>query len=219
MARKQGTIKSFIELWGNHEELYISIFTEALEQIEITEKQSLNENIISEALCPILNQISFQKKAKTPDWEKPIQPILENELKGGKKNKRPDFTCSLVNKFADCQEMHEISFQIECKKLGENKGTWNLNKNYVNDGILRFDSKEHEYGKRALSGMMVGYMIDMTPDKILDDVNNNISGNLSKLKFLFTKKVVSFEQQLTRNNIEPKKFKIIHNWVDLRKFK
>ena len=45
MARKIGTIKSFLLLWMEHEKLYCSIFDEALQQLEINEKQRKNEDI------------------------------------------------------------------------------------------------------------------------------------------------------------------------------
>ncbi len=218
MARKNGTIKSFMPLWMKHEKLYCSIFLEALQQLEINDEQRNGEDAISEALCPILKKLCFshENDVRTPDWEKSIQPVKTDELKGGKIRKRPDFTCNFLNSLADSPDMYEIPFHIECKRLGQKKDSWNLNKNYVTYGIKRFDSREHEYGKRAPSGMMIGYIINMEQTAILNAVNEHLSKDIPNLCLAFKQKVVSCEQNFTRKHVEPSKFKITHLWADLR---
>ena len=219
MARKTGAVKSFIVLWERHEKLYYSIFYEALKRLEINDVQRKDEDAISEALCPVLNDVCFEhsQDVRVPDWEKPIQPALKEELKGGKTRKRPDFSCNFVNSLANSSDMYTIPFHVECKRLGETVGSWNLNKNYVINGITRFDCKTHEYGKRAPSGMMIGYIVNMEPALILDNVNKYLPEKLQKLHFVFMKKVVSYEQKLNRKKMKPEKFNLFHLWVDLRK--
>jgi len=218
MARKMGAVKTFIDLWQNHENIYYSIFYEALTRLEINEKQRKDEDAISEALCPILREVCFEHKEdiKLPAWENPIQPVKGSELKGGKSRNRPDFSCNLVNSLADCSEVYEIPFHIECKRLGKTKGSWNLNRNYVTSGIGRFESESHEYGKRAPSGMMIGYIVSMEPDSILEKVNEHLPALLPQLCFSFTRKNSLCEQALERKNIDPKAFKLLHLWSDLR---
>ena len=218
MARKIGTIKSFLLLWMKHEKLYCSIFYEALQQLEINEDQRNNEDAISEALCPVLREVCFkdERDIKTPDWEKPIQPATTDELKGGKINKRPDFTCNFLNSLAASPETYEIPFHVECKRLGKTAGSPALNKKYITNGINRFDCKTHEYGKRAPSGMMIGYIINMEQTAILEAVNKYMPDERLELKFDFTQKVVSCEKSLNRKHVNPSEFKIIHLWADLR---
>lgn len=218
MARKIGTIKTFLSLWMAHEKLYYSIFYDALEQLTITDTQRHDEDAISEALCPILKKICFESvlDVRTPDWEKPNQPSITEELKGGKIRKRPDFTCNFLNSFADCPEMYEIPFHVECKRLGKTVGSWNLNRNYVTNGIKRFDCHDHEYGKRAPSGMMLGYMVNMQQTAILDVVNKQLYSQLPELNFSFTQKVVSCEQKFIRKKVGPERFKLVHLWSDLK---
>ena len=153
MARRSGTVETFIALWQRHENLYYSIFYEALILLVINEEQRKDEDAISEVLCPILNTVCFEheRDITPPVWESPIQPVINEELKGGKIRKRPDFTCTCINSFANSSEMYAIPFHVECKRLGTTIGSWNLIKNYVKNGIKRFDSSEHEYGKRAPS--------------------------------------------------------------------
>ena len=98
------------------------------------------------------------REIRPPDWEKPIQPIINTEIKGGKIKKRPDFTCNLCNTITESPDNYVLPFHVECKRLGKpTSPAWILNKNYVENGIKRFDSSEHEYGKRANSGLMIGY--------------------------------------------------------------
>lgn len=220
MARKKGTIKSFAELWKCHENLYKTIFCEALKRLKISQEQSNDEDAISEALCPVLNSVCFEHEndVAPPSWEKPIQPVTKEELTGGKRRKRPDFTCNLINKSPNSSaETYIIPFHVECKRLGKTKGSWNLNENYVIDGIDRFDSNSHEYGKRAHSGMMIGYIVNMEANDILDKVNEHISTKFQKLTFLFTNKVSTFKQKLRRMEVEPKEFTLIHLWANLTK--
>lgn len=220
MARHPTSIGGFHKLWERHEKLYHSIFFDALNLLKISDKQRKNEDDISEALCPVLRRVCFGHPAKPsiPKWELPIAPTTDNELIGGKNRKRPDFTCSLINSFAQSDDMYEISLQIECKRLGEKKGSWDLNKNYVQNGIRRFDSLTHEYGKRAPSGIMIGYIIDSKRIDILSVVNMHIKTiQIENLKFDFTVPVTSYNSIFNRKVVEPKSFRIVHLWADFRK--
>ena len=221
-------IPPFAGLWKKHETLYTGIFIMALQRLSEGKCDKTNENIISEQLRSILNAVCFEEsrnnncEIRTPDWEKPIHPVTDSELKGGKVKNIPDFTCELINPFADCPSEHEISFHVECKRLGfPTSATWILNKNYVTNGIKRFDCRSHEYGKRASSGMMVGYIISMFPEKILDEVNTCQEQHCPynpAVEFKCVKENVrQYRQKLNRNNLKPEMFKLIHLWVDLRR--
>ncbi|HAO20088.1 MAG TPA: hypothetical protein DCQ37_06100 [Desulfobacteraceae bacterium] len=224
---------SLAELWKQHETLYVYIFSIALTQL--TKRNCLlnDEDKISEKLCPILNDVCFEESQKRkknqqkdceirrPEWQGPIPPVTDNELKGGKANKRPDFMCKYYNTDASCSEDYEISLHIECKLLGNpTSKNWILNKEYVIDGIKRFDSKSHEYGKRAFSGLMIGYIISMKPEQIVNEVNDHQQKQFPDnplLSFQFDNPPVFKEnQQLNRKNVKPSSFQLIHLWVDLR---
>lgn len=217
MARKVLKIGSFAQLWQRHEDLYQTLFSDALGMLNITDEQRKDEDAISEALCPILRQTCFnhKDKPKTPEWERPVAPAINKELKGGKVRKRPDFTCTLINTFADSSEMYEISLHVECKRLGAKKGSWDLNKNYVENGVKRFDCNTHEYGKRAPSGMMIGYIVNSNVNDVLNDVNSHLPVTISALRFLFATPVDNCNSMLSRSHVVPKHFNLIHIWVDL----
>ena len=209
MARKTSTIATFDQLWHRHETLYRTIFIEALKLLEITDEQRKNEDAISEALCPSLQLVCFFHKSKPalPQWERPLCPVTNTDLKGGKVRKRPDFTCSLVNTFAQTPERHEISLHIECKRLGAKLGVWDLNRNYIENGVKRFDSHTHEYGKRAASGIMIGYIVNSEKNDILCAVNKHLSHlEIPDIAFVFMEKVESCEVAVNRRIVAPRDF-------------
>ncbi len=215
------------ELWKRHEKLYVDIFFIALARLAKKERSLGNEDTISEQLCLVLNNVCFEEGQKrgceirTPDWETPIPPVTGSELKGGKKRNRPDFTCKYSDPLATCAEEYEIAFHVECKLLGNpTSGRWKINKNYVTEGIKRFDCRIKEYGKRAFSGLMIGYIIGMEPQQIIIEVNKFQQEQLPHnpaLSFQFDNPPVFKENQnLNRKNVKPKSFRLIHLWVDLR---
>ncbi len=225
MARRP--LSHFIALWNRHILLYSEVFSAALQELSESASISGDEDAISEILCSILNRVCFNfgksrnQELQTPYWEAPIQPVSEEGLKGGKIKKRPDFTCKCINPWATSPEKYEISLHVECKRLGyPTSSTWILNKNYVKNGIKRFDSKIHEYGKRAGSGMMIGYIIGMTPQEIESEVNDYQKKHASEytdIRFLFdTTTLFNTRQDIKRKNVMPARFELIHLWVDLR---
>jgi hypothetical protein len=220
-------VPPFGELWQNHETLYVDIFIMALARLADQGCPAAHEDYISEQLCPILTRVCFEEsrrnagsEIRTPDWEKPLQPVNKKELKGGKKRKRPDFTCKLVNTLAEGPDDYEIGLHVECKRLGAPTGKkWNLNKNYVTEGIQRFDSRSHEYGKRAPSGMMLGYISSMTHDEILGEVHTHQQKRCPENPPIQLEcereNIRKYGQDLRRLNVIPREFRLIHLWVDL----
>ncbi len=224
MARH--TFPSFSALWQRHECLYVEIFSAALIELAQNNVVSGDEDVISEMLTPILNHVCFvlsqsrNVDVRAPTWEGPIQPVTEGELKGGKVRKRPDFTCKCVNPFAAVAEEHEISLHVECKRLGSpTSSSWNLNENYVKNGIARFDSSTYEYGKRASSGMMIGYIVSMTPTTVLKEVNNHQERLLPAYPCIVFEskpsKLFQAKQNVQRSHVLPRKFVITHLWLNL----
>jgi len=216
-----------IDLWRRHESLYIEVFSLALEELSGRASVDGDENAISESLCPTLHKVCFNMfrdgrgEVREPACEHPIQPILDEELTGGKKRKRPDFTCSCYNRFASGPDEYKIPFHIECKLLGNpTSPSWILNKNYVVEGMKRFDCPKHEYGKRASSGMMIGYIISLSPDDIVIQVNGYKKRHLASFPDItFTRNrghVQQAKQSIIRRHVAPANFHLTHIWADLR---
>lgn len=226
MAR-QNSFPSYSRIWNQYVSIYQLAFTRSLQKLALEKRSWRDEPEVTEFLASLLNTACFELRPefpeediRTPFWEGSLQPRSKEELTGGKKQKRPDFTCNIYNPHAESPELSEIPLHIECKLLGEpTSPTWILNRNYVTDGIRRFDSSTHGYGKRATTGMMVGYVISMTPPQILSEVNSHLEthcNHLSALQFKFGSKVVECLQIVQRKVVEPINFELIHIWVDLR---
>ncbi len=221
-------LPEFHEIWLKHEDMYLRVFWLSLRNLAGRKRLVGDENKINELLYTITRKVCFEIEKKEnweiayPCYELPKQPANERELTGGNKGKRPDFSCKFKNSFAESAEDGEIFFYVECKLIGKAESSNPLNKKYVAEGIKRFVSKTHEYGKRAPSGLMIGYMINMTPQTIQDDINTHIRKVLRgnpEIGFAFSdNEVISkTEQKLIRSEVLPKNFKLLHLWVDLRK--
>jgi hypothetical protein len=209
MSRKTTPFGISTDLWQRHRERYMKIFCRALNLLEIDDEQRKDEDIISEKLFPILRHICRidGKGAALPNWELPIHH----------NHKRPDFTCALINVNADSDDMYEIPLHIECKRLGEKpSSTWNLNKNYVENGIKRYDDNEYDYGKNAPSGIMIGYIVSSRKMNILNEVNNYLPKEIGPLKFVSPEKLEIYESKYQRKLTTPFDFTLHHIWVDLR---
>lgn len=212
----------FNKLWQRHVGLYEEVFKCSLKRL--SQDNSLRgketEDQISIFLWGELSTICQERAArcneeiKVPIFQFPIQNIVRAQTHGANSLKKPDFTCS----FYDADEGKSIDLHIECKKLGTpSSPSWVFNKNYVREGIVRFDSKEHQYSVPAVSGMMIGYIISMSPQDILTEVNQVING-YSKLRFNFKAgPVFRTQQALKRKNVEPENLNLIHLWVELKK--
>ncbi len=222
MARQP--LPAFATLWQRHETIYCEVFSTSLQKLA-SEPVSGDENAISKRLCPILNRVCFaisqsrNREVRTPTWEGPIQPVSEAELEA--EPKRPDFTCKLSNRYATSAEEFEVPFHVECKRLGfPTSSSWILNKNYVTKGMKRFDCDSHQYGERAPSGIMIGYIIDMEPPDILKEVNQYKHKHLTYFPdiSMVIKEGTVFRnrQNLKREYVAPKEFDLTHLWVDLR---
>jgi len=216
MARRNKDLPGRVRIWSRFVALYIEIFCQALELLQITDEMKKNESRISEELCPKLQGICFNNKDKpeTPRWEQPKMPITQDEVAKANNAKRPDFTCSFVDTSAETPEMHEVSLHIECKRLGIKTSSWNLNKNYIDNGINRFDSLTHEYGKRANDGIMIGYIVSSTKLTIQQEINRSLPGNIEQLKFKGKSKIEKVITHFTRKNVKPLDFTLHHIWAD-----
>ncbi|MBN2093608.1 hypothetical protein JW964_28560 [candidate division KSB1 bacterium] len=149
-------------------------------------------------------------------------PVDELAEPDPRENKLPDFQWHFIDHTADAAYC-ACHFVVECKRLGKpSSPTWNLNQNYVKNGINRFISPEHGYGKGDDTCGMIGYVQSMSFGEILDEINTEIKINAEEISTLVPPKsgwtesgVSEIEQMLTRVfQISP--FVLWHLWIDLR---
>jgi hypothetical protein len=101
-------------------------------------------------------------------------------------------------------------FHIECKRIGGGQ----LNADYVDDGIHRFVSQGHRYGKDVAEGAMVGYVIEGEPSDALSGVNQRaaIAGLPAVVLISNTARVSILENTLERS-FPKSPFTLRHAWV------
>ena len=216
MSRKNTPIPNSAKTWPKFVKLRIEIFCKALDALIITDDIINKEDEISKVLNPKLLTVCRKLKLKVgiPVWDSKNRPSNDNDIKSPSANTRPDFTCNHYDTNAKCNELYEINLHIECKRIGNNNPKWNLNMNYITDGIDRFDSLEHRYGKYAYDGIMVGYIIDSTKDEIQTAINEKLPENIEKLNFRTKNKVENISTKFKRKNVKPLDFKLHHIWAD-----
>ena len=216
MARKYKPFPQAPKIWADFVQIRLEIFYKALEALKISPSVE-NEFQISAALCPELIKKSNEYKIKhgRPKWEQPIMPATKEEVLLAKKAKRPDFTCTLTD--LDAEPLCEIHLHIECKCIGIIKPSWNLNVNYVRNGVARFDALSHKYGEQAFDGIMIGYILDSTKEEIQKSINKELPKNIEKLNFTTENKVEQMTTKFTREIVKPSKFNLHHIWADFRK--
>lgn len=218
-------------MWAKHEQLVLEVFIYALEILREEANLPDDEDDISEVLALKTRQANFSLNQKNrglpfpPEWEKPIQPKSNADLGHSKKRKRPDFSCSFRNYSAQNHEEAWLDYHLECKRLGKPSSPgYYLNKNYVNEGIIRFVDPQYRYGEGTNSGAMIGYVQNMDTDDILKEINETIQGNtkykISLIMFsgngLDNEEVAKTSQKFSRKYVFPSFFHLCHIWVDLR---
>jgi hypothetical protein len=221
MARKNQSLQSR-KVWSTHFNLYKDVFCYSLDVLDVSIiSKKIEEDDISAVLLGVLQETckkwSKERRSEIPAplAQLPQQDPDKAQIKGLNALPQPDFTCP---KF-DMEMGESIFLDIECKLLGEpTSPTWILNRNYVKHGVDRFDCIKHEYGKHAPSGMMIGYMVSMTPKTILGEVNEQLhADSYQELDFAFTNKVDAYRVVMQRRKVKPVDFAITHIWADLRK--
>ncbi len=225
-------IPSASMLWQKHEELILEVFIIALKLLCDEQYLPEDEDEITEKLSVKARRANFKLNRQDrglvypPTWQGQIAPATESNVGSTFTRKKPDFQCQYKNERAKDAEQAYISYCVECKRLGKTLDSgWNLNKNYVQKGILRFLTAEHSYGKAAESGAMIGYVQNMEFDTITKEVNQYISQvdthKIPLVKFPDKKfgdrEIINTTQHLNRTKVSPSPFNLRHIWVDLRK--
>jgi hypothetical protein len=212
MARKNRDLPSPIRTWIDFVDIHTKIFCVALSLLDTEDMQKIKENDISSYLNVPLNKACYLSGLGIlpPFWEGNISPVNNAEVKLNNTAKKPDFTCKMINTFCSSPEEYTINLHIECKRIGSAI----LNRYYIDDGINRFDSSTHEYGKRANDGVMIGYIVSSTKAAIQQEINDNFPGNIEQLNFKEKSKIEKVITRFMRNNVDPKDFTLHHIWAD-----
>ena len=221
-ARELPGSRSF---WARHERLLLKVFLLALESLRKCDDLPKAEDDLSDRLAVTSRKAAFALGLDyPPKRELPRQPESETDIDDSGAGKRPDFTCEVRDIAATRSADAWLYFHVECKCLGEPPSrTWIYNKNYVDKGIRRFLDPEHGYGERASSGVMIGYVLSMSFERILEEVNTYLGeptefGSAPLIRFPNARPggIARTAQMLDRLRVAPRRFALRHMWVDLR---
>ncbi|MHB1420733.1 MAG: hypothetical protein ACYCX4_14330 [Bacillota bacterium] len=221
---KQPLIKK-LNIWERHEKEVLIILTEALNALrgEVTGLES--EDDITRALILKMRSINRERLKNgrginnTISGQMVNQPRYEDELGQSRERKIPDIQWGFVNPHATNPDYFERQYCIECKCLGQP-----LNSRcsyYVNNGIQRFLTVEHGYAKGECSSTMIGYVLSLDLDTILDKVNL-ITSEICIPELVLKQDhwneygVSNLGHWLNRVELKPSDFYLHHFWVDLR---
>lgn len=215
------------KVWANFERRVLRIFERALEILQDDKELDLDENPLNRKLDSCVRKANNELNGvnKGIDWpphyEGHNQPDADDETKAPREDKSPDFQWGVVDFTEPEPARQNKHYVIECKILGKPRSSsWVFNKNYVQNGMLRFVNKDHGYGKSVPSGAMVGYIRDMEADTVLEEVNQHAKN--SDINELFLSEdgwndggVSRLGQELDRPEVPPTPFSLHHLWVDL----
>ena len=213
-----------LDTWERHETCVLEVFRCALVGLEaeagLPEREDeLNRKLLFHARSENYRLVKDERGCHSNIYyECANQPVVEDEVRAGRESKRPDFTCGLV----DAQAGQDLFFVLECKRLGRpSSSTWKLNENYTRHGVLRFVDGAWGYGAGVESGAMIGYMQTMTPDEIVEEVNEyakevDVPAIEKEDEDWATRGVTRLDQTLGCE-VTPSPFFLRHLWVDLRR--
>jgi hypothetical protein len=217
MARKDKPFREPYKDWASFVNAVICVFCRALDMIQVTEKMKKHEDDITDYLYPELEKVNFELKAGINNFARDakIGAKTKDELGSEHIRKKPDIATGFTDPMAKTIEKYAIKLHIECKCVGSNRSSsWNLNKNYIDDGINRFDCLTHKYGEYVQDGIMVGYIISSTKPDIQKQINESLPANIEKLDFRKNDKVENIATKFKRKTVEPFDFTLHHIWAD-----
>lgn len=223
---KQPSIHA-LRTWYEHERRVLEIVCQALDELRQPQSLTENETALNRKLHFCLRRVNARLHRQgrglpsPPIWEAQNQPLVDDETRAAREDKRPDFQWGFVNLQETNDDRASMLYTIECKRLGQSAGRWILNVNYVKNGVVRFVVEEHGYGKATRSGAMVGYVQSMPFVQILAEVN--AAANERSLPPIALDDdawseggVTRLAHRLTRPASLLSPFDLQHIWVDLR---
>jgi hypothetical protein len=216
-----------LPLWEEFEQRVIEVFSEGLTALALIPRLPSQEDFISRELhkcCRAVNH-RLRKLDRGVEYVLPQLtnlPLADDEYRARRLDKRPDFACGFHDDSLPEDQFEEADYHytIECKRLGApTSPTWVLNRNYITDGIARFDHPDWGYAAGTSSGLMIGFIQSMEPETILAEVNSHISPfpALSVSASGWVNKALSvLSPQKFDRRISIIPFTLNHFWVDLR---
>lgn len=214
-ARKQ-------EFWNKFESSILEIIKLAVHNFLNADTLPIEEDDLNREFykCLVSANYSLRKldrgQDSPPIYEACNQPHHSDQERSEREYKRPDFQWAITDFHEEDPSKSSKQFVLECKRIGKPVGSWKLNKNYVNHGIIRFIKKEYGYAKGVTSSAMMGYMQTLDTEKNLEEVNSYVD-DINQQKLIKRNEdglISSFNHYLNIENSQAE-FRLEHLWIDI----
>jgi hypothetical protein len=124
--------------------------------------------------------------------------------------KQPDIQWGYQDELDPDPQRSARFFHIECKRLG---GA-DLNSKYVDDGIMRFVSLGHRYGKDVVEGAMVGYVVEGQSSDAFTGVNaRSATAGLPGVVMLSSEAELCLLESTLDRPFPKSPFRLHHVWI------
>jgi hypothetical protein len=214
---------SQLDIWGRHEQRCLGLLRRGLvllsQRIVGTTEPELNRELyfcVLEATQEALRAGATFVPTVVPEGRNP--PVGSDAEAAPRERKVPDFYWALIDHQVLDPRHAARQYAVECKRLAVPSRTdWVFTEQYVVAGILRFVRPEHAYGKGVSSGVMVGYVQDLSAPDALAQVNSCASSHgVPGLTTLAAPPggLREFAHDITRG-FHAHHFRLLHLWVQL----
>ena len=215
---------SELNTWEKYKRKIFEVMIEALAILQDETRSEEDEPVLNRRLYNCFVQANHRLKLNhhlpTPEGKNPPDP--DDEERATRENKIPDFYWHFVDHTMLDSRRCARRFVLECKRLGKPPSSgWILNENYVQNGICRFITEEHGYGKGDESGAMIGYVQHMEFDVVFCEVNATIAINGEPVTILqppvggWKVDGISCLDHTFERSFAKTPFHLWHLWVDL----
>lgn len=170
---------SELDLWSRNVEACLQVLADALVLLAIDPasrtielEDDLNRRLfecVTVATHARNQQPALRVSAVT--YEGRNSPAASDPDRTAREFKRPDFFWAWINDLEPDPHRSRREFVVECKRLACPTSGRRFTDQYVTDGVLRFITPEHAYGKDMSAGAMVGYLQQLKMDDAHDAVN------------------------------------------------
>ena len=215
--------------WEKYEHAVQGVFFEALQRLAAMPKLAKAEIPLNLEVLWIAHRVHQEQFLAgrcmfdfTIHTDSTNPPEPDDSALSARLRKRPDFICAIKDMQARDFRRSQVTYGIECKRLGKMEDGLEFNDLYSKKGISRFLTDEHQYAKGCPSASMIGYLQDMDPDTVFDEVvkfsATRSIPSLVKAAMGWANKSVTLLSQppLDRTFAPGDPIRLHHYWVDLR---
>jgi hypothetical protein len=214
--------------WSDFEKAVHRVFLDALRRLCLYERlptaePSISLEIFHLALAAHQDQYlsgdCLYQFTIEPDATSKPQP--DDAAPDSRLKKRPDFACTMKDMQAVHSSLSQVSYYLECKRLGQPEGELVFNNLYSAKGMARFMTEEHQYAKGCESAAMIGFIEDMEPDTVFGEVNSFATGraipSLTKAAAGWRSGEATVMPTVSlKRSFDANPILLHHFWVDLR---